>query len=299
MWFKNLSLFRLPESFDLPPEKLATALDAQAFRPCGGLEPFSYGWSPPLGRLAEELVHVANGCILVCTRREERLLPSSVVKEVMDERIDRIETEQGRPVRSKERKRMRDEITFELMPRAFTRSHHTYAYFAPEDGWLVVDAATPKRAEELVVLLGRSLPGIPVEPFRAEIAPGARMTRWLEGETLPAGFELADECELRDPAEQGAVVRCMRQDLFSDEIRAHLRARKIAQRLALTFEQRLTFVLGADLTLKRLRFDAVDELDEADQLDEFARFDANFAYMTAELRRLLARLHDVFTGTGG
>ena len=295
MWFKNLVLFRLEPSFSLSPEKIAEALRAQAFKPCGGLEPFSYGWSPPLGRFGKELVHSANGCTLICARREQRLLPSSVVKEAMEERIAAIEEAEARPVRGKEKRRLRDEIIFELMPRAFTRATDTYAYFAPADGWLVVDAATPKRAEDLVVLLGHSLPHEPLEPFEAAVSPTQLMTRWLEGRNkLPAGFELADECELRDPGDEGALVRCMRQDLMAEEIRAHLRARKFVQRLALSFEERVSFVLGAELDLRRLRFLSVEELDVDDQADEAARLDANFAYMTAELARLLTRLRQVF-----
>ena len=298
MWFKNLMLYRLDPDFSRTPEQIDQALAEQAFKPCGGLEPFSYGWSPPLGRLGKSLVHHANGCTMVCARKEQRLLPASVVRETLDERVANIEDAEGRPVRAKERRRIKDEITFELMPRAFTRSVDTHAYFSPRDGWLVVDAATPRRAEELVVLLGHSLPHDPVDPFEAAVSPTQLMTRWLEGrEHLPAGFELADECELRDPGDEGALVRCLRQDLMAEEVRAHLKARKFVQRLALGFEERLSFVLGADLTLRRLRFDSVEELDAGDEVDEVTRFDAEFAFMTAELARLLERLAQVFGDT--
>lgn len=295
MWFKNLMLYRLDRDFSRTPEQIAEALAEQAFKPCGGLQPYSYGWSAPLGRLGTSLVHTTNGCTLICARKEQRLLPSSVVKEALEERVANLEEAEARPVRAKEKRRIKDEITFELMPRAFTRSIDTHAYFSPRDGWLVVNAATPKRAEELVVLLGHSLPHDPVDPFEAAVSPSQLMTRWLEGrENLPAGFELADECELRDPGDEGALVRCLRQDLMAEEVRAHLKARKFVQRLALGFEERLSFVLGVDLTLRRLRFEAVEELDTDDQADEVARFDANFAFMSAELAKLLERLEQVF-----
>ncbi len=293
MWFKNLVLYRLPGLPELSPEALGEALAAEAFRPCGGLEPFSQGFSPPLGRLGSALVHHANGCTLFCVRREERLLPPAVVREEVDERVARIESAEGRDVRAKERRRLRDEVTFELMPRAFTRSTHTFAYLAHRDGWLVVDAASEKKAEDLLVLLGHALQGLTVEPFEAQRSPAATMTRWLDGERLPAGFRLGDQCELRDPAQEGALVRCQRQDLTAAEVRAHLRAGKVAQQVALGFDERVSFVLAADLTLKRLRFEAVEELDDAAG-DPLARFDADFAFMTAELARLLEALARVF-----
>lgn len=297
MWFKNLLLYRLDEASSLTPEQVAAGLEAHAFKPCGGLQPYSFGWSPPLGRLGSEMVHAANGCTLVCLRREERVLPPAVVREAVVERIAAIEEGEMRTVRARERRRIRDEVLFDLMPRAFTRSHHTFAYLSPRDGWLVVDTASPKRAEELVVLLAQSVNGLVIEPFEAAHAPAALMTRWLAGERLPRGFVLHDECELRDPSEEGAVVRCLRQDLAAEEVRAHLRAHKMAARLALGFEERLSFVLGADLALKRLRFDAVSEQDDTGGDDELASLDADFAFMTSELARLLARLLALFSAT--
>jgi len=293
VWFKNLVVYRLSAPLDLSPEALGEALAAEAFKPCGGLQPFSQGFSPPLGRLGSALAHSANGYTLFCVRREERLLPPAVVREEVEERVARIESAEGRDVRAKERRRLRDEVTFELMPRAFTRSTHTFAYLAHRDGWLVVDAASEKKAEDLLVLLGHALSGLTVEPLEAARSPAVLMTSWLDGEPLPSGFALGDQCELRDPAQEGALVRCQRQDLTASEVRAHLRAGKVAQQLALGFDERVSFVLVADLTLRRLRFEAVEEL-EHDAGDPLARFDADFAFMTAELARLLQALARVF-----
>ena len=294
MWFKNLVLFRLSTFEDLAPEVLGEALGAEAFKPCGGLEPFSQGFSPPLGRLGPALVHAANGRMLICVRREERLLPPAVVREEVEERVARIESMEQRDVRARERRRLRDEVTFQLMPRAFTRSTHIFAYLDPRERWLVVDAASAKKAEDVLMLLGHAVKGFTVDPFEAGRSPAAIMTRWLDGERLPAGFELGDQCELRDPAQEGALVRCQRQDLTAAEVRAHLKAGKVAQQVALTFDARVGFVLAADLTIRRLRFEAVDELDEHDQLEPLARFDANFAFMTSELSRLLQALSKLF-----
>ena len=278
----------------MEPEALGEALKSEPFKPCGGLEPFSQGFAPPLGRLGKELVHSANGYTLISVRREDRLLPPAVVREEVDDRVARIELMEGRDVRAKERRRMRDEVTFELMPRAFTRSNHTFAYVAHRDGWLVVDAVSEKKAEELLVLFGHAVKGLTIDPFESERSPAAIMTNWLAGDALPKGFELGDQCELRDPAQEGALVRCQRQDLTAAEVRAHLKAGKVAHQVALTYEARVSFVLAADLTIRRVKFEAVDEFDANDETDPVARFDANFAFMTAELSRLTQALHEVF-----
>ncbi len=296
MWFKNVVVYRLSTPFTLSPEDLAKQLAGLALKPCGGLEPFSFGWTPPLGRRGTELVHAANGRILLCACRQERLLPSSVVRDAVEERVAAIEGGEGRNVGGRERKRMRDDVTFELMPRAFTRNNFTRAYISPAQGWLVIDASTPKKAEEFLALLVHSVRGFAAEVLSADVSPVSVMTNWLSGQRrLPQGFSIQHDCELRDPADAAAVVRCQRLDLSGNEIRAHLHAHKQVQRLALGFEERLSFILGHDLSVKRMRFDAVEELDEIDEVDEAARFDANFAFMTVELDALIARLADVFS----
>ena len=164
MWFKNLILYRLNSPFEPSPEELAEAMAGDAFKPCGGLEASSIGWDKPLGRSGSELVHAANGRILLCARKEQRLLPPSVVRETLEERLDRIAVHEHRKVGHKERSRIRDEIVFELLPRAFAGSTRTFAYLSPQDGWLVVDASAMGRAEELVVLLGESLGQLDASP---------------------------------------------------------------------------------------------------------------------------------------
>ena len=165
MWFKNLVLYRFVEPFDLEPEAVAEALAGNGFRRCAGLDQSTYGWEPPAGRLSGELVHAANGCTLVCARREEKILPPAAVRDELSERVAAIEDHEQRVVGRKEKQRLRDQIVFEFLPRAFTRSQRTYAYLAPRDGWLVVDTSSPRRAEDLVLLLSDSLDELPVDLY--------------------------------------------------------------------------------------------------------------------------------------
>jgi recombination associated protein RdgC len=296
MWFKNLALYRFTEPFRAMAAELEARLAHHPARAPGSLELTTIGWVPPLGRSGQQLVHTTSGQMMVCARKEERLLPAAVVREVMDERIAEIEEGELRRVSRKERDAMREEIVLDLMPKAFTRSRLTHAYLDPQDGWLIVDAASRKGAEELVVLLRQSLDTLPVTPPAPSLSPVAVLTQWLGGEALPSDFVLEDECELKHPSEAGGIVRCRRQDLESSEIRVHLEAGKQAVKVALTWNDRLSCVLTDQLEVKRLRFlDLVqEEAQDVAAEDPAARFDADFAIMGGELRRFLGRLAEVF-----
>lgn len=297
MWFRNLQIYRLTAPLDLSPEALNEQLEQQAFRPCGSLEPQTLGWDKPLGREGTSLIHVTNGCIMVCARREERLLPSSVIREAMEEKVVEREDAELRKLSRKEKQQIKDEVIHELMPKAFTRSSRVYAYIDPANHWVVVDSALPKRAEELLSLLRESLGSLKVRPLAVKDDPAAVLTGWV-AQGAPNDFLLMDECELREPTAEGGIVRCRRQPLDGAEVSTHLEAGKRTVRLAVEWNERVGCVLANDLAVRRLRFlDLIQDEAAATNADDLAaRFDVDFSLMSLELGRFIPRMIEVFGG---
>lgn len=298
MWFKNVRAYRLTQPFNLSPEKLAQKLVAHSFVPCSKAQAVSAGWVPPLGEESEELVHAAAGRLLLKLKREEKLLPSTVVREQLAEKIAVIEAEQGRKVYRKERLSLKDEIVQDCLPRAFTRSTHIHAYIDVKANWIFVDTASAARAEELLNLLREGLGSFPLLLPQVHNAPSAVMTAWLLHRNLPNDFELGQECELREPGEEGGVVRCRGVDLLSEEVETHLQAGKQVARLALHWDERLSLLLAEDLCLRRLKFadELMKENEEIPEADNAARLDADFALMADAVTSLQERVLALFGG---
>jgi len=298
MWFKNLTLLRFTEKFTLPPEALEEKLQGGRFQPCSSLQPMSYGWIPPIGKEDAPLVHAAGGCFMLCAQREEKILPSSVVNEMLAEKVAEIEEQKGTTVRKKERDAIRDEIIHDLLPRAFSFSRRQYAYIDTNTGWLIVDSASAKKAEELASWLRRCVDSLPVTPPAVSERPAAVMTRWLAEGAAPSDILIENECELRATDEEGAVIRCKKHDLSAPEIQNHLEAGKEAVKIAVSWNDRLSFVLDDALGVKRLRFlDLVQEQASDVEADDAAeRFDVDFSIMSGELAAFLPRLLELFGG---
>jgi recombination associated protein RdgC len=296
MWFKNLQVFRLPANTEADLGQIEDKLAGFKLRSPGPLELSTRGFVSPYGRNQEVLCHQMIGASLLTLGGEDRLLPGAVVREELAERIERLEAERGRRPGAKERLRLKDEVLTDLMPRAFIRPSRQNAYLDTQDSWFVVDASSPKPAEEVANLLREALGSFAVTPVIPEQSPRILMTHWLQSGELPANFELGDECELRDPADAGAIVRCRRQDLTAEEMREHLEVGKQVFQLALTFDGRVSFVLGEDLKIRKLRFlDIVmDQLEAIGQESVVAEVDACFAIMVGELRLLLKQLDAIF-----
>jgi recombination associated protein RdgC len=298
MWFKNLSIFRLTEDFTLAPADLEQKLEQMAFRPCGSHEEFTFGWTSPLGKSSEQLVHSANGFLMLCGKKEERVLPASVVNEMMQEKILETEEQQGRKLSKKERTAIKDELIFELLPRAFTFSNKTYAYIDPKGGWLIVDAASAKKAEDLLSSLRKCLGSLPAVPLNTIEKPVKIMTEWLVNNQAPDDITIEDECELRSPEEEGGIIRCKRHDLSLPEIKNHLDTGKEVIKLAVNWADRIAFIIDENLAIKRLKFlDLIqDQVADTESGSEAEQFDVDFSIMSLELSNFLPRLLELFGG---
>jgi recombination associated protein RdgC len=298
MWFKNIRAYRLTSPFGFSAEQLGEQLGQRTFEPCGKSQALSMGWVAPLGDASSELAHAAGGRLLIKLKREEKLLPSTVVREQLEEKVAVIESEQARKVYRKERLTLKDEIVQDCLPRAFTRSSAVFAYIDTRSNWIFVDAASAARAEELLNLLRECIGSFPVILPQVNDAPSATMTGWLAHQSLPDDFALGEECELREFGEEGGVVRCRGVDLLSEEVETHLNAGKQVARLALCWEERVKLVLAEDLCLRRLKFseELMKENEDIPEADDAARLDADFALMSDAITGLQDRVIALFGG---
>ncbi|MEO8159896.1 MAG: recombination-associated protein RdgC [Arenimonas sp.] len=292
MFFRNLSLFRFPLSLVKALSDLEPALSDCLLKPVGPGEMMSRGFVSPFGGEHTALVHGVGAARWLTLGGEDRLLPSSVVNAELEKRLLAQEQRDGRKPGSKTRRRIKEDLVHELLPRAFVRPSRLDAMLDLKHGVLAVDSSSRKAAEGFVSELRRALGSFPALPLNAELSPRALLTGWIAGEPLPKGFALGDECELKDPVDGGAVVKCQRQDLLGDEIGKHLEAGKQVARLALVFDDHVSFVLGEDLVLRKLKFldGAVDQLESSERDSLAAELDARFALMSAELARLFVAL---------
>lgn len=298
MWFKNLIIFRLTEPFTLNPAELHLKLEQIAFRPCGSHEQATVGWTPPPKKSSEQLVHHTAGFTMLCAKKEERLLPNGVINEMTQNKIEELEAQQGRKLSKKERNAIKDEIIFEQLPRAFTQSSQTYAYIDHIGGWLIVNEAPANKAEDVVSLLRKSLGSLPAVPIKTRLSPSIIMTDWLANDEAPVDITIDDECEIREPEENGGIIRCKRHDLSLPEIKNHLEHGKRVVKLAVTWAERLSFIIDDNLAIKRLEFlDLIqDQTDYTNAETDADRFDVDFSIMSLELAKFLPRLLDLFGG---
>lgn len=297
MWFKNLKLYRLAKNGIVSPAQLQRQLASQAFVSQGGSKEPSVGWIPPRAD-SEQLFMEVGGQIQLALRIEKKLLPSSVIQTVVKERAIELEGQQGFKPGRKQIKDLKEQVTDELTPRAFSIARDTKIWMDPVNHWFVVDAASVGLAEQALSLVGKSLHPYPVEPLVYHHSPSALMTRWMAHQTPAAGFSIELDCQWQSSGQQAGLVRYLRHDMTPTEIERHIQAGHQCSRLGLTWQDRISFVLTEQGDIKRLTaLDILDQSDEQAHLDAHEKQDADFMLMTAELAPMLDALVQAFSET--
>jgi recombination associated protein RdgC len=295
MWFKNLKLYRLAPNTVLTAAALEAALEPLAFQPGSSQDSQVSGWVPP--RDDGALVYEQNGQILLRLRTEKKLLPSTVINQASRARSQEIEERQGYKPGRKQMKEIKEQMTMELLPRAFVIAHDTWLWMDTVNGWVAIDAAAAARGDEVLGLLAKTLAPFPIVPLHVELSPATAMTVWLSEDEPPAGFTIDQDTELRSTGESRATVRYVRQSVEIDEVRRHVQAGKQCTRLAMTWNDRVSFVLTDALDVKRVApLDVLKEHQDAQAANEAEQFDADTALMTGELARMLGDLVEALGG---
>ena len=300
MWFKQVQLFQLTESLRFSVEQLIEKLEPLAFTSCLPSMPFSMGWVSPVEEDGAPLVRSVNGCTMLCLQVEEKILPATVVRQELMDKIKQIEAAEGRKVYQKQKLSLKDEITMTLLPRAFSKFTRLYAYIDTKNQWLVVGSTNEKKTEQLISLFKKSVTEN-IHPFELKKLSPAITYLLKNNESYPTTFSIEKSCMLQDPNQQNRVVRCQQQDLFTMGIQSFIKEGYEAKQLAMCWQDYIRFILVDNFTLQGVKFEdqVIAQANEMEAETRQQQFDADFLIMTETLSVLLKDLLQLFIKSEG
>ena len=287
-------VYRVGPEWSATVAQIEAGLDGARFVECGATQEKSIGWCEPRGEAHGPLVEAVGGQLVFKLMIETRALPGSVVTRKAKERVAQIEASTGRKPGKREIRELKDDIRLQLLPQAFTKQASVGVWIDPKARWLVIDASSQTRADEVVTMLVKSLDGLAVTLLDTKLSPTTAMSDWLISQEAPAGFSVDRECELKAADESKSVVRYARHALDNEEVRQHVQGGKLPTRLALTWNDRVSFVLTEGLQIKKLAF--LDVVMDGASKGKDDGFDADVAIATGELSKLLPDLLEALGG---
>lgn len=296
MLFKNITVLKIIGDVPTDLEEIEGLLKKYKFSPAQGVEQEKVGWVNPVNDDDDDmLVRSLSGAVLFCLKVETKILPSSVINEELKQRLSLRGMNRGK-ARQKDVQRISDEIRFELLPKAFSRYSRVMGYVDLQRQELIIGTANGSQAENFQSLLRQSFGTLKVTGLAPEEDPKSRMTSWMKNLIAPDRVKFGEEISLEDPADGGGKGNFRKQDLRSDEIKECLDSGKLVHKLALQWNDYLSFVLDGSLVIRKIAplemFD--QDFKGEDEDEDYATFDTDFFLTINGLRQLLPEVFSWF-----
>jgi len=291
--FKNATIYRIAAGYVPDGTAAVAAINASPFTECGPAQEYSSGWVPPRGEAHGALIESVDGSIVLRLRTETKKVPGPLLARRVKERAADIERLRGRKPGKKETREIKDNVRLELLPHAFPAQADTWVWINLAEGLVVIDTASQTRADDISSLLVECFAGMSLSLLNTERSPAGGMGDWLSTNEAPAGFTVDRECYLQAQDESKAAVRYLRHALNTQEVQDHVRAGMMPVKLAMTWNDRVSFALNASGQLTGIKFlDIVFDGTDADD----PGFDADVAILSGELRGLVPAVIEALGG---
>lgn len=293
--FKNLTIYRLTSAGTINPDSIDEALQANAFVPCTPTQALSAGWAPPRGEAGGPLAETSGDSILLKLMIETRSVPGPNVAKRVNELAEEVERQTGRKPGKKQSKELKEQAIQELLPNAFSKHSSVMVWIDRKTSLVAFDTASQAKVDHATTLLVKSVPNIALSWLNTNMTPASAMAHWLGTGEAPYQFSIDRDCELKSTDEMRSVIRYRRKDLGTEEVRDHITSGMMPTKLALTYIDRVSFVLSESGAIRGI--DLLDVVFESTgQAPNADAFDADAVIATAELRALIQALVEALGG---
>lgn len=285
MFFKTIQMFQLKDISNINYEVIEQALKKHPLRKIGSQDKFTFGVLP-LIRNSECWALISGDCMLLRFGKEEKYLPSAVIREELDTKIAEIEVVEGRKVGRKEKADIKEELTFSLRPKAFSNLSDVWLYIDKKAELLVLNTTNGVMTEQSFRQLQTMLGSFPMVPLQAQASPSMVMTDWLMKNDVPASLETGSLCDLQDSLEDRSSIKFKKLEPLSEDVTRHLEQGMSVKNIGLRWTGKMSFVLCDDLTIKSLKWDDTLKEQAFNDSDGGAQssLEANFSLMSLTIR---------------
>lgn len=257
MWFKNARIYTIALDNSLKSifnneTLLNDKIQAACFKPTTQMELSSCGFSPILGRNTEAFIFSHEHNHFLRFTEENKLLPTSIINQVLADEIDLKEQELNRPLKKSEKQALKIALINKMMAQAFTTRRESFLWINSQFGFVAVSVSSTKRAEAAISILRKALGSFPAKALQPRCVIEDRLTSYIAKKDLPNFFNLGTDAVFKSNDDMGSTVRVSKDDLTSNEVLNHIKAGKMVTELQLDYNNAAQFVITSDLGLKRI-----------------------------------------------
>lgn len=297
--FRNLTMFRFPVEAAIASEHLHAKLAANPLQQCSPMQMRTRGWVSPYGQTDDALVLAQDDFRLITLGGWDKAIPPSAVEAELAERVKAMNAGRAeigqKPLGKGEQRRIKQAIIAEMVPRAIPKPMRMHGMIDLRNGWIVVDTASGKAAEDFVSALRLALGSLNAFVIEPDTHPSEILTGWLASGRGDGVWNVGDECALRDRISD-AVAHFTGTDLTDDEVRSLIAHGMVCTKLAVRLDDRCSMVLNRDLRVSKFQLSNIALKDLHRGEDESPRdvVESAAALLFGEVAQVLAALERSF-----
>ena len=297
MKFKNLVLFEIEEMADLTKENLEARLSERPLRECAEQEMETFGWIPVID---EAYVEEIGDVLFIRAGIERKKLSRNAIKTAVEKHA----RDNDLKIESRsEYKEIEEIVIDDMMRTAQAERYHVDAYIDLKKAWLVVDAASIKKASELTALLRKTIGSLPTSILAPNVMLNAHMDNWVKSKIPSTAIYLSDMVEMKELLkDEGGTARYKGIPADSMEILDNLENGWSVTRLGMVFQDAIGFNLTDDFLIKGIKYHGqyTEELSAkiGDESDVVAIKRSEAAFQSLAFRALIDELWRTIHGGG-
>lgn len=237
-----------------------------------------------------------DGQFMLVMETQEKLIPSSTVKNEVDQRIAEFIKNTGDEAMAKGKKFRRDikeQVIESLYAKAFVTSKYTGIWIDSKTGIMCIDTTSDSKIDDVLTSMRKNdFPAM--KRVRTKYEAGSTMQKLLASEDQQEnGFSVGQSCELVAEGQQS--IRYKNVSLDTDEVRGHLLHGRRVKKLELTYQNKIVFTLHDNFRISGIKI--LEEIQDAEEYESAeAKFDADFAIMTGMYSELIGAVVEALGG---
>lgn len=270
MWLKQFQTFHISFNFE---KDLEPHLSEHILQACPPHTRMSFGWKTFANQELSQSIHDYHLCLF---GKEERILPSAVIQNLLDKKTLELNQNRGYPVKRHEKQQLKQDLEFEMLPKAFCVQKKVGLLFDSKRQRLYIESTSPQQIEMILAFIHKTIgQGIEITQISAKDDLLELWMGWLfNRKNLPHFLELSDRMQWVDSDNHRKQIRCQGYDWEEDSVNDWLKKGLIPQELSFTWREKLQFSLTPKFIFKRVQAlpSLQEELDanEIDSQDELS-----------------------------
>jgi len=297
MLFKNAVVYQITKPMTSLFTDLQEKLELYKFKPCDSHEVTSQGWTKPSDVL-DDLYCENEETYLFTVKKESKILPVSAVNEAVNNRVLSIEEAEHRKVYRQERVSIKEEVTFDMLPRAFSKFVKTNILVSLKHSLIIVEASTYDKGDEALNVLKDSLGSLSIREPDVRVEPASVFSQWISLEADPEKFVVAERCKLTSTCGTDEKIAFTNMSLSSEEVLNHLDNNMEVSEIAINWADTLSATLSNDLSIKSIKpLDVyLDQVSEKRTFNELLGLKSDMMLSEETIKNLTDQMFTAFGG---